>query len=94
MSNEIDYDEILSKYKSDPYDYVEISAAHTGVVRFQVEKGAAVDAPGGEWMHIDQIMQQVAQHGTRYVCVTGGEPLAQKCCLEGLYRLLIDSADE
>lgn len=42
---------------------------------------------GGEWRHIDQIMQQVAQHGTQYVCVTGGEPLAQKRCLELLDRL-------
>ena len=52
MSNEIDYDEILSKYKSDPYDYVEITATHTGIVKFQLEKGAAVDAPGGKWIHI------------------------------------------
>ena len=42
---------------------------------------------GGEWMHIDQIMEQVAEHGTRYVCVTGGEPLAQKRCMELLDRL-------
>jgi hypothetical protein len=52
MSNEIDFDEILSKYRSDPYDYVDITATHTGVVNFQVEKGVEVDAPGGEWMHI------------------------------------------
>jgi 7-carboxy-7-deazaguanine synthase len=42
---------------------------------------------GGEWMHIDRIMEQVAEHGTRYVCVTGGEPLAQKRCLDLLDRL-------
>ena len=42
---------------------------------------------GGEWMHIDQIMEQVASHKTRYVCVTGGEPLAQKRCHELLDRL-------
>ena len=42
---------------------------------------------GGEWMHIDQIMEQVANHKTRYVCVTGGEPLAQKRCHELLDRL-------
>jgi 7-carboxy-7-deazaguanine synthase len=40
---------------------------------------------GGEWVHIDQVMEQVAAFKTRYVCVTGGEPLAQKRCL-----LLID----
>jgi len=42
---------------------------------------------GGEWMHIDQILQQVENHGTQYVCVTGGEPLAQKRCFLLLDRL-------
>jgi len=42
---------------------------------------------GGEWMHIDQIMEQVASYKTRYICVTGGEPLAQKRCHELLDRL-------
>ena len=42
---------------------------------------------GGEWMHIDMIMDQVAVHGTPYVCVTGGEPLAQKRCHVLLTRL-------
>ena len=35
---------------------------------------------GGEWKQIDQIMEQVASYQTPYVCVTGGEPLAQKRC--------------
>lgn len=52
MSNEIDFDEILAKYRSDPYDYVDISAPHTGGVNFLVEKGDGVDAPSGEWNHI------------------------------------------
>ncbi len=52
MSNEIDFDEILSKYRSDPYDYVDITAIHTGLINFQVERGVEVDAPGGEWNHI------------------------------------------
>jgi len=42
---------------------------------------------GGEWKKIDEIMQQVASHGTPYVCVTGGEPLAQKRCHDLLNRL-------
>jgi len=42
---------------------------------------------GGEWTKIDQIMEQVASYRTSYVCVTGGEPLAQKRCLELLNRL-------
>jgi len=35
---------------------------------------------GGEWMHYDQILAEIKKYGTRYVCVTGGEPLAQKRC--------------
>lgn len=42
---------------------------------------------GGEWMHIDQVTEKVAGYGTPYVCVTGGEPLAQKRCLELLASL-------
>ena len=42
---------------------------------------------GGELKQIDQIMEQVATYRTSYVCVTGGEPLAQKRCQELLNRL-------
>ena len=42
---------------------------------------------GGGNMTLDEIMQQVEKHGTRYVCVTGGEPLAQKACSDLLTRL-------
>ena len=42
---------------------------------------------GGDWMHIDQIMEKTASYQTQYVCVTGGEPLAQKRCQELLDRL-------
>ncbi|KQT33246.1 MULTISPECIES: 7-carboxy-7-deazaguanine synthase QueE [unclassified Methylophilus] len=42
---------------------------------------------GGSNMTLDEIMQQVEQYGTRYVCVTGGEPLAQKSCADLLTRL-------
>ncbi len=36
---------------------------------------------GGQWWELPAILEAVARHGTRYVCVTGGEPLAQKSCL-------------
>lgn len=43
---------------------------------------------GGSNMTLDAILEQVASYGARYVCVTGGEPLAQKKgCLELLRRL-------
>jgi 7-carboxy-7-deazaguanine synthase len=42
---------------------------------------------GGTWWDIDAILSEVARHGVRHVCVTGGEPLAQKRCLALLERL-------
>ena len=35
---------------------------------------------GGEWRTVEQVLQEVAGHEVRHVCVTGGEPLAQKSC--------------
>ncbi len=52
MSKEIDFDEILGKYRSDPYDYIDVQAVHTGLVSFKVQEGDEVEAPSGEWMHI------------------------------------------
>ena len=45
---------------------------------------------GGEWHDIDAIVAEVASHGVRHVCVTGGEPLAQKRCI-GLLEQLCDA---
>ena len=42
---------------------------------------------GGQWWEIDAILDEVAKHGARHVCVTGGEPLAQKRCIDLLKRL-------
>lgn len=36
---------------------------------------------GGERMSIESILEQVASYQPRFVCVTGGEPLAQRECL-------------
>jgi 7-carboxy-7-deazaguanine synthase len=41
----------------------------------------------GKTRTIDDVMAEVATHGASYVCVTGGEPLAQKSCLTLLTRL-------
>jgi 7-carboxy-7-deazaguanine synthase len=48
---------------------------------------------GGEWWDIDAILAEVARHGVRHVCVTGGEPLAQKRCI-GLLQRLCDAGHE
>jgi 7-carboxy-7-deazaguanine synthase len=42
---------------------------------------------GGEWMHFDDILDEIRRHETPNVCVTGGEPLVQKRCAEFLLRL-------
>jgi 7-carboxy-7-deazaguanine synthase len=36
---------------------------------------------GGQTMTLAAILSEVGRHHPRYVCVTGGEPLAQKNCL-------------
>lgn len=45
---------------------------------------------GGEWWDLSAILARVREFATRYVCVTGGEPLAQKGCTT-LLRLLCDA---
>jgi 7-carboxy-7-deazaguanine synthase len=42
---------------------------------------------GGTPRTVADILQEVGRHGTRYVTVTGGEPLAQKGCLLLLRQL-------
>jgi 7-carboxy-7-deazaguanine synthase len=42
---------------------------------------------GGQWRDIAAIVDEVRSYGARHVCVTGGEPLAQKRCLDLLARL-------
>jgi 7-carboxy-7-deazaguanine synthase len=42
---------------------------------------------GGERLLLDDILAKVASFNPRYICVTGGEPLAQRECLTLLTRL-------
>ncbi len=48
---------------------------------------------GGHNMSLAAILDEVARHQTRYVTVTGGEPLGQKNCLS-LLRALCDAGYE
>jgi 7-carboxy-7-deazaguanine synthase len=45
---------------------------------------------GGEWWDAAAILARVREFQTRYVCVTGGEPLAQKGCI-ALLTMLCDA---
>ncbi|HET6913149.1 MAG TPA: 7-carboxy-7-deazaguanine synthase QueE [Rhodanobacteraceae bacterium] len=42
---------------------------------------------GGGWRTFDEILAAVGKYDAGHVCVTGGEPLAQKRCLDLLGRL-------
>ena len=44
---------------------------------------------GGEWQSFDEIIKKTLDFGASYVCVTGGEPLAQKGC-KPLLAMLCD----
>lgn len=45
---------------------------------------------GGDKRTLTEVLDQVASYGVRHVCVTGGEPLAQRGCVE-LLRTLCDA---
>lgn len=42
---------------------------------------------GGNWHSFDEIFQQIRQYKTKYITVTGGEPLAQPHCIDLLKQL-------
>ena len=48
---------------------------------------------GGEWRSIPDLVEEARAQGVRHVCVTGGEPLAQKRCLL-LLKALCDAGFE
>jgi len=48
---------------------------------------------GGEWRDMQDILADVVGYQTRFVCVTGGEPLAQKGC-PALLEALSDAGYE
>jgi len=45
---------------------------------------------GGSTQTLEEILREVAQYKAQYVCVTGGEPLAQKACHD-LLKALCDA---
>lgn len=44
---------------------------------------------GGQWMSFDEIIDAIKLYKTRYITVTGGEPLAQSQCVD-LLKILCD----
>lgn len=52
MHDEIDYDQILSQYRADPFEYIAVKTSHTGRLQFKAAEGDAVEGVTGEWNHI------------------------------------------
>ena len=48
---------------------------------------------GGEWFSFEDILTEVKKYNTKYITVTGGEPLAQNRCID-LLQLLCDEGYE
>lgn len=42
---------------------------------------------GGEWFSLPEVLQRTGEYGAKRVCVTGGEPLAQRACFPLLSAL-------
>ena len=42
---------------------------------------------GGQWYGFNEILSAITKYQTKYITITGGEPLAQKACLDLLTRL-------
>ena len=61
MNQEIDFDEVLSNYRSDPYDYEDIYTMHTGRILFKVKKDDAVEGVTGDFRHIPGTLLYILQ---------------------------------
>lgn len=69
MSQDIHFDEIISRYRSDPYDYVDMRAIHTGKVRFLVDENSEVEGPSGQWKQITgtKLYEIIRERNTKVV---------------------------
>ena len=52
MTDGIDFDALLGRYKRDPFEYVDVFAIHTGRITFKVVEGEEVSAPSGQWLQV------------------------------------------
>ena len=52
QNQDIHFDEIIARYRADPYNYIKIRTLHTGLINFRVKEDSAVEAPSGQWKHI------------------------------------------
>ena len=52
MHDDINFDEILSQYRADPFGYHDVYAHHTGKISFKAKQDDSVEAVHGKWNHI------------------------------------------
>lgn len=86
MEPDIDFDAVLSQYRSDPYDYVDVCTMHTGRLRFKVREGGKVEGPGGKWHHLPGTLLfelERERNPKKITCVTNGEIASVRSDLEG-----------
>jgi len=53
MHDDIDFDQFLSQYRADPFEYIDVRTSHTGRIRFRAAEELAVEGVSGEWQHIN-----------------------------------------
>jgi hypothetical protein len=51
MHDDINFEQIINKYRSDPYAYEDVLTPHTGKVTFSLNEGDTVAGPSGKWRH-------------------------------------------
>ena len=51
MTDQFNFDEIINKYRSDPFEYEDVLTPHTGRVKFKIKEGDAIEGPSGKWQH-------------------------------------------
>lgn len=88
MSQDIQFDEIIARYRSDPYEYVDMRALHTGKIRFLVEEGASVEGPSGEWKHLagTRLYEIVRERNSKEITsLTNGTVMSLRKELDGTF---------
>ncbi|PIE56724.1 MAG: hypothetical protein CSA34_03545 [Desulfobulbus propionicus] len=88
MSDTLQFDELLNRYRSDPFTYIDMHAVHGGIVHFVVKEGDEVEGPGGEWQHLPgTAMYEINRERNKKVitCKTNGTVSDLNQDLEGQF---------
>ncbi len=84
----INYDAVLSKFREDPFAYVDINAMHTGHIRFHVREGDKVEGLTGDFRHIKGTLlcELTRERNQKPIhCTTNGEVSFVNKVLDGQF---------